>query len=139
MVSDINARLGSAPTRATTTGSTSNQTIKTTAAAPSQPAQPIPPNSQKIDPPPRKRIIPAHFMRLEPRGPLSAINDDPLFDSEDAAKILRISEDLLKKWRQRKQGPDYIQYGQDGPVRYLLSDLKEYIVAHKICPEKKNS
>lgn len=80
----------------------------------------------------RRFIVPAFYTQLEPRRPLSAYNDDPLFDTADAAKLLGISEELLKKWRMRRQGPDYVQYGKSGPVRYFLSDLKAYRVAHKV-------
>lgn len=101
---------------------------------PPTPAPPTPLAPQTVEPTARKRIIPPRFMRLEPLRPISAINDDPLFDTHDAAKILGVSDDLLKKWRQRNRGPHYVQYGQSGPVRYLLSDLKAYIAAHEVRP-----
>ena len=38
----------------------------------------------------------------------------------------------MKKWRQRNQGPDYIQYGKDGTVRYELTALMAYRAAHRV-------
>jgi len=57
-------------------------------------------------------------MELEPPRPLSAINDDPVFNTRAAATIIGVSYEQMKKWRQRGQGPRYYQYGEDGPVRY---------------------
>jgi hypothetical protein len=39
---------------------------------------------------------------------------------------------LLKKWRQRNQGPDYVQYGPDGPVRYELDALMAFRARHRV-------
>jgi len=52
--------------------------------------------------------------------PLSECDDNPVLNEQGAAFILGVSADLLKKWRQRKQDPDYIQYGPGGPVRYEI-------------------
>jgi hypothetical protein len=55
--------------------------------------------------------------------PLSECDDNPVLNEQGAAFIVGVSADLLKKWRQRKQGPDYIQYGTGGPVRYEIKAL----------------
>lgn len=81
---------------------------------------------------PKRTEIPERFMRLEPRQPIVVINDDPVFDGRAAGSILGVSEELLKKWRQRGQGPDYVQYGQDGCVRYELSALLDYRTRHTV-------
>jgi len=81
---------------------------------------------------PKRTEIPERFMRLEPRQPTVVIDDDPVFDGRSAGVILGVSEELLKKWRQRGQGPDYIQYGKDGCVRYELTALMAYRAAHTI-------
>ena len=81
---------------------------------------------------PRKAIPPVaqppqRLMTLEPPRPLSAINDDPVFETREAAEILGVSYERMKKWRQRGQGPYYIQYeGPGGSVHYALSALKAY-------------
>jgi len=58
--------------------------------------------------------------------PLSACDDNPVLNEQGAAFILGVSAELLKKWRQRMQGPDFIQYGPGGPVRYELKALMEF-------------
>ena len=83
----------------------------------------------------KRLLLPTRYMKLEPPVPLSAINDDPVFDPRAAATILGRTADTLKKWRQRGQGPDYIQYGEDGPVRYQWSALKRFQAQHTIHPE----
>jgi len=60
---------------------------------------------------------------------LSAYDDNPVLDSQGAAFVLGVSTDLLKKWRHRRLGPDYIQYGKGGTVRYevkALLDFRDY-------------
>lgn len=67
--------------------------------------------------------------------PFHVINPDPVVDVRKAAIILGISQDLLEKWRQRGQGPAYIQFeGPGGPVRYELSELEAYKAAHRFRP-----
>jgi hypothetical protein len=61
-----------------------------------------------------------------------AYDDNPVFNEASAATFLGISAECIKKWRQRNQGPDYLQYGQGGPVRYELNTLIAFRAAHKI-------
>src|SRR5215469_10349001 len=75
---------------------------------------------------PKRTEIPSRLARLEPSQPLHLIDNDPVFEVMYAARLLGISQDLLEKWRQRGQGPDYIQYGPGGPVLYALSALEAY-------------
>jgi len=75
--------------------------------------------------PAQRRELPATLLKLEPK-PISAYDDNPVFDEMSAARFVGETADCLKKWRQRKQGPDYIQYGQNGPVRYELNALMEF-------------
>ena len=64
--------------------------------------------------------------------PLSAFDDNPVLDSQGAAFVLGVSVDLLKKWRQRRQGPDYIQYGASGAVRYEVKALLEFRDSYRV-------
>lgn len=64
--------------------------------------------------------------------PLSACDDNPILDTEGASFIVGVSADLLKKWRQRKQGPDYIQYGPGGPVYYEIKELLAFRDSYKV-------
>jgi hypothetical protein len=64
--------------------------------------------------------------------PLSAYDDNPVLDSQGAAFVLGVSVDLLKKWRKRMLGPDYIQYGAGGTVRCELKTLMDFRDCYKI-------
>ncbi len=79
----------------------------------------------------QRRELPGTFLQLEHR-PLSAYDDNPVFDECSAARFLGVSADCLKKWRQRMQGPDYIQYGKNGMVRYELNALMEFRDRHRV-------
>jgi hypothetical protein len=79
----------------------------------------------------QRREVPATLLKLESR-PLSAYDDNPVLDEAGAAFIVGVSADCLKKWRQRKQGPDYLQYGKNGPVRYELKALLEFRDQHRV-------
>ena len=68
--------------------------------------------------------------------PLSAYDDNPVLDTQGAAFVLGVSVDLLKKWRLRDQGPEYIQYGKDGPIRYELKDLLDFRNAYNLHPKR---
>jgi len=75
--------------------------------------------------------VPETLLRLEPR-PLSDYDDNPVFDEITAARFLGLTAACLKKWRQRRQGPDYIQYGINGAVRYELNALKEFRDTYRV-------
>ncbi len=64
--------------------------------------------------------------------PLSECDNNPVLNEQGAAFILGVSADLLKKWRQRRQGPDYIQYGEGGAVRYEIEALLAFRDYYKI-------
>jgi hypothetical protein len=105
------------------------------------PPEPITPNkssspSDETTNEPLRLVLPTRYTKYEPPKPLSAFNDDPLFNAKAAGQILAVSVECLKKWRQRKRGPSYIQYGEDGPVRYEWSALKRFRAKHTIDPEK---
>ena len=87
--------------------------------------------------PAQRREVPAAYLPLEPR-PLSAYDDNPVLNEAGAAFIVGVTADCLKKWRQRKQGPDYIQYGPNGPVRYELKALMEFRDRYKVTYRNRN-
>ena len=58
--------------------------------------------------------------------PLEVYAENPLLNERSAAVLLDVSPDLMKKWRQRNWGPNYLQYGEHGPVRYELDALMEF-------------
>jgi hypothetical protein len=80
--------------------------------------------------------LPSTYLKLE-QPPLSAFDDNPVFDEFCAARFLGLSTETLKKWRQRNFGPDYIQYGPKGPVRYSFLALMEFRDIHTLRPGRK--
>jgi len=69
--------------------------------------------------------------------PVSAFDDNPVFNELGAATILGVSAETLKKWRQRNIGPDYIQYGTSGPVPYELNSLMAFRAVHTVVTGRK--
>ena len=63
---------------------------------------------------------------------MSAFDDNPIFNEDGAARFLGISAERMKKWRQRNQGPDYLQYGRGGAVRYDLNALMAFRAANRV-------
>ena len=79
----------------------------------------------------KHKELPATYLNIE-KPPLSTFDDNPVVNEHGAAKILGASAELLKKWRQRNMGPDYIQYGPGGPVRYEVNILKAFREVHRV-------
>lgn len=98
-----------------------------------QPCKPVPGVNA---PTPKAPEIPERLMQLEPDEPPVFINPDPVFNTSDAATILGVEPSRLEKWRQRSQGPDYLQYEKCGYVRYELSALIAFKAAHRIRPSR---
>ena len=62
----------------------------------------------------------------------SGNDHNPVVNVKVASTSLGVSVELLKKWRQRGKGPDYIQYGPGGPVRYEFKALLEFRDHYKV-------
>ena len=91
---------------------------------------------KKADPlaslsPALRREIPKFLLDYDPL-PLEVWDENPLLNEKSAAVLLGISPDLMKKWRQRDRGPNYIQYGKNGPVRYEFGTLMEFRIHYKV-------
>jgi hypothetical protein len=69
-----------------------------------------------------------------PRESKRASGNDhsPVVNVKVASSFLGVSVELLKKWRQRSKGPDYIQYGPGGPVCYEFKALLELRDHYKV-------
>jgi hypothetical protein len=125
MASTTTPQLGSTPSRIQPAASTP-LTPTTSHGTPSATVR----STNNGQPTAQGQVLPPRLLQLESKNvPLSAINDDPVLDARAAAAFLGVKVGCLKKWRFRNQGPDYIQYGINGPVRYRLSTLKAYLVA----------
>jgi hypothetical protein len=83
------------------------------------------------------RLVLPRVLYVEPADLEKFLNDDPMFGTRGAAIILGVSVDLMKKWRQRGQGPQYYQYEQGGPIVYSLNALMDYKAAHLVTSRKK--
>ena len=55
-------------------------------------------------------------------------------DEKKAARILGNKTQTLRNWRHQRRGPAYIKLGRS--VRYLIDDLRDYILRSRIDPEK---
>lgn len=85
---------------------------------------------------PIRIVLPRH-LHVEPSNLEKFLADDPTVGTRGAAIILGISPDLVKKWRQRGQGPDYYQFEEGGPIVYSVNALTAYKAAHLVSPRKK--
>lgn len=56
---------------------------------------------------------------------MSAVKDKQIIRTAEAAEILGVSQELLRKWRERKIGPKYIEY-ESGAIRYKRSAVEAY-------------
>jgi len=63
------------------------------------------------------------FTENQPRPHI--VNDDPLFDTFDAAAYLGTSIPTLERWRRLGTGPDWVK--MSGIVRYRKSCLDSHI------------
>lgn len=72
-----------------------------------------------------KTTWPPAARQQRPRTPTVA-PEDPLLTTRDAAVIMKVSVDCLKKWRIRGVGPAFIKY-DSGAVRYRLSVVLQYV------------
>ena len=55
---------------------------------------------------------------------------EPLLNTHEAAKYLKISSGTMTNWRNRKRGPAYIKVGNN--IRYQISDLQEWIKRQRV-------
>jgi hypothetical protein len=78
-----------------------------------------------------RKQIPEALLIYEPK-PSRALFGNPVVNECGAAGLLGVSQELLKKWRQRSFGPNYIQYGKNGPIRYELNELTEFREVHAV-------
>jgi len=60
-----------------------------------------------------------------------AVASDVLLTPEKAADFLGVSKETLAQWRSERRGPRYIKL-EKRLVRYLPSDLHNYLSAHSI-------
>ena len=54
---------------------------------------------------------------------------DRLLNEREAAHLLQISVQLLRKWRANGTGPEHIKLGKC--VRYTMQDIQQYTAAQR--------
>jgi hypothetical protein len=55
-----------------------------------------------------------------------------LLNEREAAKLLRVSVQLLRKWRSNHNGPEHIKLGKC--VRYRRRDVENFIASPSVRP-----
>ena len=77
--------------------------------------------------------------RCSPRQALIAemgsrsADHDVAVDTHTAAQMLGLAAKTLVNWRALGMGPPAIKYpGRGGPVRYLVSDLRNWLDQHRV-------
>jgi hypothetical protein len=54
---------------------------------------------------------------------------EQLLNERETARLLRISVQLLRKWRANGSGPEYIKLGKC--VRYSTRDIERYVLSQR--------
>jgi hypothetical protein len=55
-----------------------------------------------------------------------------LLNEYETAKLLRVSVQLLRKWRANRKGPEHLKLGKC--VRYSFADVESFIASLKTMP-----
>ena len=74
--------------------------------------------------------------RAEGGPPLS--EHDDILTTEEAAKLLKVSERTLERWRVRRRIP-YVEYPRQGtwaPIRFRRTDILEWLRQHVVKPTR---
>ena len=72
------------------------------------------------------------------RGGPAVSEDDDILTTEEAAKLLKVSERTLERWRVRRRIP-YVEYPRQGtwaPIRFRRSDILEWLRQHVVKPNR---
>jgi excisionase family DNA binding protein len=90
----------------------------------------------------------AHGLRLalercamggeDQRGGPAVSEHDDILTTEEAAKLLRVSESTLERWRVRRRIP-YVEYPRQGtwaPIRFRRTDILEWLRQHVVKPNR---
>ena len=70
-------------------------------------------------------------------GPAVSEHDD-ILTTEEAAKLLKVSERTLERWRVRRRIP-YVEYPRQGtwaPIRFRRTDILEWLRQHVVKPTR---
>jgi hypothetical protein len=67
------------------------------------------------------------FQAPTPEDNVTDITPTKLYNTNEAASLLKQQNQTLRSWRHRKQGPPYRQYVFNGDCLYLGQDLIDFI------------
>ncbi len=70
----------------------------------------------------------------EPKGGPALSELDDILTTEEAAKLLKVSERTLERWRVRRRIP-YVEYPRQGtwaPIRFRRADILEWLRQHVV-------
>ena len=59
---------------------------------------------------------------------------DRLIATPSAAYILGVTDEVMKKWRQRRQGPEFVRF-PNGDIRYRISAVMKFVEDNTVRPE----
>ena len=74
------------------------------------------------------------ILAQEPKGGPDLSELDDILTTEEAAKLLKVSERTLERWRVRRRIP-YVEYPRQGawaPVRFRRADIHEWLRQHVV-------
>lgn len=77
-------------------------------------------------------------IRLRGQGGPTLPDSDDILTSEEAARLLRVSERTLERWRVRRRIP-YVEYPRQGawaPIRFRRGDILEWLRRHVVKPNR---
>ncbi len=60
--------------------------------------------------------------------------DEIVLHGKEAAKFLGCTEAALALWRKEGRGPSFVRVGR--LIRYLRSDLTDWLTSRKVTPER---
>jgi hypothetical protein len=78
---------------------------------------------------PRRTDRPDVKVPPAPQIAIAPFPTDRLIATPSAAYILGVTDEVLKKWRQRSQGPEFVRF-PNGDIRYRLSTLLKFMEDH---------
>ena len=77
-------------------------------------------------------------IRKQDRGGPVVSELDDILTTEEAAKLLKVSERTLERWRVRRRIP-YVEYPRQGtwaPIRFRRTDILEWLRQHVVKPTR---
>ena len=65
---------------------------------------------------------------------IQELDRNTAINENKAAEVMDVKIQTLRNWRHLRKGPPYLKLGRC--VRYKIDDIKSFMEAHRIDPEK---